>query len=87
MLEPATKEIIETGTEPEFFVTHIARAELVMGGACVRFYIASERSPGVLRVEYTAVCTLGAAAQMARHIMSIAADNHNLLTMAGLGAH
>ena len=46
-------DLYQTGTEPEFFITTIAKIETVAGNA-VRFYCASER--GIIRrLEYTVV--------------------------------
>lgn len=73
-------ELHETGTEPEFFVSHIARAEPA-GDGCVRLYIAAERH-GYLRLEYTVVTTTAGLASMARQALTIAADTHNLMIWA-----
>lgn len=69
-------ELIETGTEPEYFITHLAKAEPLKNGL-MRLYIASERRDH-LRLEYTVVVSPRELAEMCRAGLLIAADMHNL---------
>jgi hypothetical protein len=69
------KETFETGREPEYLVTNIARSEPLRGGM-VRLYLACERG-NMLKVEYTVVCTIEVLAEIGRACLQIAADAHN----------
>ena len=78
---PASKarQVVETGTEPEFVVNHIVRWENA-GNGMVRLYLASVRGPGD-RLEFAAVTSPSELADMARAALKIAAEFHNLLTI------
>lgn len=77
--------LFETGTEQEFFVTHIAKIEPASEG-CLRLYLASERGKDhQLRLEFTAVVSITRLAVMAREALAFAADGHNLLVMVPPG--
>lgn len=79
LLECATAPLFETGTEPEYFVTHIAKIEQASDG-CLRLYLASERGRDhQLRLEFTAVVAVARLAVMAREALAFAADSHNVL--------
>jgi hypothetical protein len=69
-------DLIETGTEPEFVATHIARYDPMPNG-WVRLYIASHRSEGRDRIEYTVLVSPDDLSSMARECLSIAAEAHN----------
>lgn len=75
-------DLILTHGEPEFVATHIARFDQLPNG-WVRLYIASHRSKGVDRVEYTVLCAPDDLASMARECMEIAAKAHNVITFRG----
>lgn len=76
----AALELHETGSEPEFFVTDIARVELA-GAGSIRLYVASERH-GTYRLEYTVVIPMDKLAVMAQQSMEIVAVSHNTRTLA-----
>lgn len=68
--------LIETGAENEYFITHIAKAEPAANG-CLRLYVAQERN-GELKLEFTVVGTVQSFAMMARDVLRMASDQHNL---------
>lgn len=70
-------DLYETGTEPEFFVQKIAKAEPVNDGM-VRVYLSTMRQ-NHLRLEYTVLVTITDLAEMGRECLRIAAEGHNLL--------
>jgi hypothetical protein len=63
-------ELYETGTEPEFFIQRIAKVE-VAEEAVFRVYIASRRRD-CLRLEFTALMTPSAAAEIGRALLRFA---------------
>jgi hypothetical protein len=74
-----TRELIETGMEPEYFVSAMPRAEIASVGN-VRLYLAAEKH-GILRLEYTAVVPIELLAAMGRQLLDIAARGHNVITL------
>lgn len=62
----------QTGCEPEYFVTTLARIEAVAGNA-VRLYLASQREGGQ-RLEYTAIIPASAMVVMAHMLLAAAAN-------------
>jgi hypothetical protein len=83
LVEQAAIELIETGTEPEFVATHIARYDQLPNG-WVRLYIGSHRSKGVDRIEYSVLVAPDDLSQMARECLDIAANAHNANVFRGL---
>jgi len=73
-------KLVETGMEPEFFITSLAKIELMADGL-VRLYLATEKG-NVLRLEYTAIVPGPALAEMGRICLRLAAESHNAMTMA-----
>lgn len=72
-----TRDLIETGMEPEYTIQALCRFEPV-GNHSVRLYFASQRGD-YYRLEFTCVCPVELLAIMARQCSGIAADSHNLL--------
>lgn len=76
----STKQIernfIETGTEPEFFVTH-TRTEAASGGN-VRIFCYSERHKGEFQLLYIAVVPAKELAEIARRGLAASSDASNL---------
>ena len=83
LVATAAIDLIETGTEPEFVATHIARFDQLPNG-WVRIYIASHRSKGVDRIEYSVLCAPADLTQMARECFDIASQAHNAAMFRGL---
>ncbi len=71
-------KLLETGNEPEFFVTGIAKFEMVPGGL-IRLYLATQKG-NCLRLEYTAVVPADALALMGRACLQKAAESHTQAT-------
>jgi hypothetical protein len=78
-------EIYESGAEPEFFITHFGRVEVLPGG-CVRIYCCSQRDPAHLRVEFSAIVPVDRLIVMANDALRIAAEESNPLFKAVSGA-
>lgn len=76
-------DLIETGTEPEFVATHIARCDNLPNG-WVRLYIASHRSGGTDRVEFSVLVAPDDLANMARECLDIATEAHNIAVLKGI---
>jgi hypothetical protein len=70
--------MIETGSEPEFFVTGIAKFEIMTGGL-IRLYLATQKGHS-LRLEYTAIVPADALAAMGRACLHMAAEGHTWAT-------
>ena len=79
---PKMREAVESGLEPEFFVTE-TRMEPA-GGGNIRVYCYAERH-GVLQLLYTAVVPAPLLAVMGRQAMQAGADAHNLEMWEGDG--
>lgn len=79
---PERIDLIETHGEPEFVATHIARYDQLPNG-WVRLYIASHRSKGIDRIEYSVLVAPDDLSQMARVCLDIAAKAHNVGTFSG----
>lgn len=62
----------QNGSEPEYYITTIAKIEAVPGGA-VRLYLATRRDC-VHRLEYTAVIPASAMVTMAHMLLEAAAN-------------
>lgn len=78
--EPKSRpKLVETGMEPEFFITSLAKVELMADGL-VRLYLATEKG-NILRLEYTAIVPGTALAEMGRACLRLAAESHNAETM------
>ncbi len=77
-LEPV--DLIETGTEPEFFVTEILKADYLPDGN-IRFYVGSRRGKNVVRLEFCVVTSVAAVSGMARKAIQLAAEAHNFATI------
>lgn len=75
-------ELIETGTEPEFFITDICKAEMVSKDT-VRIYACSKRG-NVMRLEYTAVMSLADLMANCQRCLSMARDG-DVLTFGEFG--
>jgi hypothetical protein len=60
-------DLYQTGTEPEFWVTEIAKVEPACAGA-MRLYCASSRE-GSIRLEYTVVIPMEGLSHMARQLL------------------
>ena len=78
-------EYFETGSEPEFFVTH-TKIESA-GGGNLRIFCYVERHKGQLHLLYTAIVPPKALAMMARTSMSAAAEAHNQAMFSGASEH
>lgn len=76
-------EFYQTGTEPEFFVTHVVKAEAAAEG-CLRLYFAQRRGD-VSILLYTVVVAVSDLAQIARTNLHNAADAHNIMAWGELG--
>lgn len=74
-------ELYQTGVEPEYFVTEIAKFETACGGA-MRLYCASARE-GSTRLEYTVVIPMEVLARMARQLVEAVAEARNDAVMQG----
>jgi hypothetical protein len=83
LVAQAAVDLIETGTEPEFVATHIARFDQLPNG-WVRLYIASHRTKGVDRIEYSVLVAPDDLSSMARQCLDIAAEAHNAAMFRGL---
>jgi hypothetical protein len=70
--------MIETGTEPEYFVTTIPKFE-VMAGGLIRIYLATQKGD-TLRLEYTAIVPADSLASMGRTCLHMAAEGHTWAT-------
>jgi len=70
--------LLETGSEPEFFVSGIAKFEFMAGGL-IRLYLATQKG-NCLRLEYTAIVSADSLAAMGRACLQMAADSHTLTT-------
>lgn len=70
------RQLIESGNEPEYFVTDICKHEPMKNGM-VRLYVGSERA-GHFKLEYTAIVPTASLAAMGRLCLQISADVHNL---------
>lgn len=79
-VKEASADLIETGTEPEFITTHIARHDQLANG-WARIYFAAHRS-GVDRVEFSVLCAPDDLAKMASQCMDIAVQGHNVATFS-----
>ena len=80
-------DLIETGLEPEFFVTDIVRSEAAGNGGTMRLYVAC-RKHGHPVVQFTVVGSLDDFAKMAAQVLRLAADQHNAVMMlTGAAAH
>lgn len=79
--EPVGLDLIETGTEPDYVATKIAKFEPLSNG-WVRLYVCSERSKGTGRVEFSVCCSVEDLVNMARDSMKIAATVHNRKMLA-----
>jgi hypothetical protein len=76
-----SRDIFETGQEPDFTVDEIARVEYLRDGS-VRIYLAAEWRGG-LRMEYSArVLNLEKIAAFGRALLVIAAGAHECEEMA-----
>lgn len=53
--EPVPVQIVDAGTAPEFFVTHVPKVEAVTDSDCVRLYACAVRSRGDMVLQYTVV--------------------------------
>ena len=74
---PNTKlEMLETGTEPEFFVTDVVAGESLPGGN-VRMYCCARKRDKLILL-YTVVVPIENLAVMARQSAQIAAEAHNI---------
>lgn len=69
-------ELYQTGTEPEFFITRIAKIEIVSGGS-LRIYCASERE-ATHRLEYTVIVPVELMAPMMVQMMHALANCERL---------
>jgi hypothetical protein len=69
-------EIEETGSEPEYVVTDLIRAEPAMNG-CVRLYYGQRRGNRI-KLEYTVVVAIVDLVKIARSNLGHVADAHNL---------
>lgn len=78
----ALPDLIENGTEPEFFITDICRAEMVTADTA-RLYCCSKRGD-VMRLEYTVVMALADLVNCCQKCMSMARDG-DLLTFVDVG--
>lgn len=81
MAEPVALDLIETGTEPDYVATKIARYEPLSNG-WVRIYYCSSRGKGSARVEFSVCCSLEDLVSMAREEMKISANVHNRKMLA-----
>ena len=70
------RELYQTGTEPEFFITKIAKVEIVSGGS-LRIYCASERQ-AMHRLEYTVIVPTEMMAPMMQQLMYALANCERL---------
>ncbi len=68
-------ELIETGAEPEFFITDIVRTEVTGGGAALRLFVACEKQ-GRTVLQLTVVASLSDFAKMAKQVLDIAGGEH-----------
>lgn len=75
-----TWEYFETGSEPEYFVTH-TRLEVVQGGN-IRIYCYVKRHDR-MHLLYTAIVPPSDLAEMARKSMQVAAEAHNSSLWSG----
>jgi hypothetical protein len=72
---PKQPEMIERYGSPEFFITHIAKAELI-DGPCVRLYCCATKD-NAIELQYTVVIPLSRIAAIGRQCLSAAAELHN----------
>jgi len=76
MREPIRSQLVESGLEAEYLITDIVRAEPV-GDGMMRVYLAS-RKHRTLILQFTVVASLQDFARMAKQVLEMAADAHNL---------
>lgn len=76
-------DLLESGNEPEFFVTHLHKAEPAANG-CLRLYFAQRRGNHSVLL-YTVVVAISDLAHIARTNLHNAADAHNLAIWAETG--
>lgn len=79
-------EVIESGLEPEFFITDIVRCERAADGA-MRVFVACSRK-GCLVMQFTVVGSVLDFSKMAQQVLDLAADKGALAAEAlGTVAH
>jgi hypothetical protein len=72
----ALPELIETGTEPEFYITDICKAEMVSKDT-VRLYCCSKRG-NVMRLEYTVILALADLLHTCQKCLTMAREGDTL---------
>lgn len=70
--------LIESGSEPEYFITGIAKFE-IMNNGLIRLYLATQKGD-CLKLEYTAVVPATSLAAMGRACLHMAAEGHTWAT-------
>lgn len=78
----ALPDLIENGSEPEFFITDICKAEMVTSDTA-RLYACCKRD-GVMRLEYTVVMSLADLINCCQKCLTMARDG-DLLTFVDVG--
>ena len=74
--EDATRDVYETGTEPDFHISGISRHEDA-GDGIIRVYVTS-RKGRMDRTEYSFHCSPETLVRLARECMEIASEYHNI---------
>lgn len=78
-------DFYETGAEPEFFATSIAKFEPLDEGL-IRLYLATKKR-NTLRLEYTVIIPRLALIDMARMCLFLATESHNGKGVPAIPAH
>ena len=81
LVEPANANLIETATEPEYFVTTLVKADHI--GENVRLYFATNRG-SLTRLEFTAVASAQDWLLLAKQIVLFVSHQGNLPNIPGL---
>ncbi len=78
-------DLIETGGEPEFYISDIVRTEVAGGGASLRLYLACEKHGHVI-LQFTVVASVADFAKMAKQVLNVAGGEHAALLLESPGA-
>jgi hypothetical protein len=83
VIEAESVEVIETGSEPEYFVSKLLKYDHMPNGL-IRLYFASQRAKNVVRLEYSVIISKEDLVFMAREAINIVGDAHNEAQFRGM---
>lgn len=83
-IEPeVASDVIESGTEPEYFISRLLRYDLMPNGM-VRLYFSSKRGRNIQRLEYSVILSTEDLVLMAREALNICGEAHNASQFRGM---